>query len=82
MRPSTPAEKAFCALGPVGEAFLKGAAAAGVTKLGVELEELAGLRTEVCDPYLELVQSRAYQELQPHQEAAIERARALLSRVR
>jgi len=43
VRPSTPAEKAFCALGPVAEAFLKGAAAAGVTKLGVELEELAGL---------------------------------------
>jgi transposase len=43
LRPSTPAEKAFCALGPVAEAFLKGAAAAGVTKLGVELEELAGL---------------------------------------
>jgi len=46
------------------------------------VEELAGLRTEVSDPYLELVQSRAYQELQPHQEAAIERARALLSRIR
>ncbi len=44
LRPSTPAEKAFCALGPVAEAFLKGAAAAGVTKLGVELEELAGLQ--------------------------------------
>ena len=36
-------EKAFCALGPVAEAFLKGAAAAGVTRLGVELAELAGL---------------------------------------
>jgi transposase len=43
VRPSTPAEKAFCALGPVAEAFLKGAAAAGVTRLGVELAELAGL---------------------------------------
>jgi len=43
VRPSTPAEKAFCALGPVAETFLKGAAAAGVTRLGVELEELAGL---------------------------------------
>jgi len=43
LRPSTPAEKAFCALGPVAEAFLRGAAAAGVTKLGVELEQLAGL---------------------------------------
>jgi transposase len=43
LRPSTPAEKAFVALGPAAEAFLKGAAAAGVTRLGVELEELAGL---------------------------------------
>jgi transposase len=43
VRPRTPAEKAFCALGAVAEAFLKGAAAAGVTKLGVELDELAGL---------------------------------------
>jgi len=46
------------------------------------VEALAGLRTEVCDPYLELVQGRAYQELQPHQETAIERARELLSRIR
>jgi len=43
LRPRTTAEKAFCALGPAAEAFLRGAAAAGVTKLGVELEELAGL---------------------------------------
>jgi hypothetical protein len=43
LRPSTAAEKAFCALGPAAEAFLRGAAAAGVTKLGVELDELAGL---------------------------------------
>ena len=42
-RPSTDAEKAFLALGPPAAAFLKGAAAAGVTKLGVELGELAGL---------------------------------------
>ncbi len=42
-RPSTPAEKAFLALGPAAEAFLKGAAAAGVTRLGIELAELAGL---------------------------------------
>ena len=44
VRPSTTAEKAFCALGPVAEAFLKGAAAAGNTKLGSELDELAGLQ--------------------------------------
>ena len=46
------------------------------------VEELAGFRTEVRDPYLELVQGRAYQELQPQQETAIERARELLSRIR
>lgn len=44
VRPRTVAEKAFCALGPVAEAFIKGAAAAGVTKLGTDLEELAGLQ--------------------------------------
>jgi hypothetical protein len=42
-RPRTPAEKAICNLGEIGEAFIKGAAAAGVAKLGSELEELAGL---------------------------------------
>jgi transposase len=44
VRPKTVAEKAFCALGPVAEAFIKGAAAAGATKLAGDLEELAGLR--------------------------------------
>jgi transposase len=43
-RARTEAEKAFLALGPAAEAFLKAAAAAGATKLGVELEELAGLQ--------------------------------------
>jgi transposase len=43
VRPVTAAEKAFCALGPAAEAFLKQAAAAGVTKLGSELGELAAL---------------------------------------
>ena len=42
-RPRTVAEKAICALGEVGEAFIKAAAAAGVTRLGAELEELAAL---------------------------------------
>jgi transposase len=37
------AEKAFLELGPAAEAFLKGAAGAGVTRLGADLEELAGL---------------------------------------
>jgi transposase len=42
-RPRTAAERSFLALGPAAEAFLKGAAAAGVSRLGVELSELAGL---------------------------------------
>ena len=42
-RPRTEAERAFLALGPVAEAFLKGAAAAGVTRLSAELVELADL---------------------------------------
>ena len=42
-RPRTAAEHFIIGLGPVGEAFLKGAAAAGITKLGAELEALMGL---------------------------------------
>ncbi len=42
-RPRTAAEKAFCALGPVAEQWLVGAAAAGNTRLGPELAELAAL---------------------------------------
>jgi len=40
VRPKTVAEKGFCALGPVAEAFITGAAAAGNTRLGPELAEL------------------------------------------
>jgi hypothetical protein len=43
VRPKTDAEKAFCALGPAAEAFIKGAAASGHTKLAADLDELAGL---------------------------------------
>ena len=42
-RPRTQAEHALLALGPVGEAFLKGAAGAGVTKLASELEIIVAL---------------------------------------
>ncbi len=42
-RPRSSAEKAICALGDVGEAFIKRAAAAGVTKLGTELAGIAAL---------------------------------------
>jgi hypothetical protein len=44
VRPKTAAEKAFCVLGPVAEAFITGAAAAGHTRLGPELAELNTLR--------------------------------------
>jgi hypothetical protein len=44
LRPRSDTEKAFCALGPAAEAFLRGAAAAGVTKLASELDELIGLQ--------------------------------------
>ena len=43
IRPRKPAEQAFCALGPIAEQWLRGAAAAGNTRLSVELEELAAL---------------------------------------
>jgi len=44
VRPKTLAEKAFCTLGPVAEAFITGAAAAGHTRLGPEPEQLAALQ--------------------------------------
>jgi transposase len=43
VRPKTTAEKAFCALGPVAEAFIKEAAAQGMTSLKGDLVELAQL---------------------------------------
>jgi len=44
VRPRTVIEKEFCALGPLAEAFITGAAAAGNTRLGPELAELNQLR--------------------------------------
>jgi hypothetical protein len=44
VRPRTVAEKDFCALGGVAEAFITGAAASGNTRLGPELVELNMLR--------------------------------------
>lgn len=41
VRPKTSAERAFCALGPAAESFIKGAAARGMTSLKGDLEELA-----------------------------------------
>jgi transposase len=43
VRPKSQAEQAFCALGPAAEAFIKGAAAAGMTGLARDLGTLAGL---------------------------------------
>jgi transposase len=43
VRPKSTAEKAFCALGPVADAFIKGAAAQGMTGLARDLEELSQL---------------------------------------
>ena len=44
VRPKTAAEREFCSLGPVAEAFITGAAAAGSTRLGPGLAELNTLR--------------------------------------
>jgi hypothetical protein len=43
LRPRTPAELAFLDLGPVAEAFLRAAAAAGTTKLPSELATISDL---------------------------------------
>jgi hypothetical protein len=43
LRPRTPAELAFLSLGPVAEAFLRAAAAAGMTKLPTELGRIVEL---------------------------------------
>jgi transposase len=43
VRPKTPVEREFLALGPVAEQFLTGAASAGVTKLGSEIAEILTL---------------------------------------
>ena len=43
VRPRTSSEKAFCALGPPAESFIKGAAARGITSLKGDLDELARL---------------------------------------
>jgi len=44
------------------------------------LEELAGLRTEIRDPFLALAKDLGGQELQPHQQAIIEQSRQVLKR--
>ena len=52
-RPRTASERTFLALGPVAEQFLTGAAAAGVTKLGSEIEAILALHAaHGTDPLL------------------------------
>ena len=58
-RPRTQAEKDFCALGPVAEAFLVGAAAAGVSRLGSELADILALRAAHGDDALLAALERA-----------------------
>jgi hypothetical protein len=43
VRPKTAAEIAFCSLGPIAATFITAAAAAGITTLAGDLDELAGL---------------------------------------
>jgi acetoin utilization deacetylase AcuC-like enzyme len=45
------------------------------------VEELAGTKSAIDDPYLEFFQGAAGQDLQPHQDAAIAAAEANLSRL-
>ena len=45
------------------------------------LEEFAGIRTEVADPYLEELMLMAGQDLAPHQAQVIEAAEALVRRI-
>jgi len=46
------------------------------------IEQLSGSRTEVVDPFLELMTALGGQELQPHQEAAIGEAQALVDNLK
>ncbi len=59
MRPKTAAEKAFCALGPIAEAFLTGAAASGSTRLASDLAELNTLRAAHGDEQFAAALDRA-----------------------
>jgi len=59
VRPKTVAEKAFCTIGPVAEAFITGAAAAGNTRLGSELAELNTLRAAHGDEAFTTALARA-----------------------
>ncbi len=59
VRPKTTAEKDFCALGEVAESFIKKAAAAGITTLSADIEELSSLRAAHGDTVLIAALERA-----------------------
>lgn len=59
VRPKTEAEKAFCHLGSVASEFIARAAAAGATKLGSDLVELAALRSAHGDDVMVAALERA-----------------------
>jgi len=58
-RAKTATEKAFLALGPVAEAFITGAAAAGVSRLGTELDDILTLQAARCTAALLTALQRA-----------------------
>jgi transposase len=58
-RPRTQAEKDFCGLGPVADAFLVGATAAGVSRLGGELVDILALGAAHGQPALVAALGRA-----------------------
>ena len=45
------------------------------------MEELSGVRTDIKDPFLTMIQDWAQQDLQPHQSEAIDAAAALLKNI-
>lgn len=60
-RPRTPAERDFCGLGPAAEAFLVGAASAGVTRLAGELDQILALVAAHGQPAVVAALERAVQ---------------------
>lgn len=59
VRPRTEVERRFCALGPVAEAFITGAAAAGVSKLPTELSLILDLQQPYGETALTAALDRA-----------------------
>ncbi len=59
VRPKTAAEVAFCELGPIAETFIRAAAAAGITGLARDLDELAVLEAAHGRPALIAALERA-----------------------